>query len=194
MTTRIVALDQDERRRLLEAAKTRGPREHAMALLSIQHGLRASEVCELRLEDVDLRDGTLRIRRLKHSLETDQHLRQCAGRPLYDGLRVLKAWLRVRRSNRSPYLFTSTHGARLHRGSWWRIWRALAIQAGLPPEKRHPHVAKHTLGVFLAERNVNAQGIRQALGHRSLSSSTAYTGMSDAQADRLVQEAIQDGF
>jgi len=41
---RLVALERDEVLRLLNAAKKSGPRSHAMCLLAIHHGLRASEV------------------------------------------------------------------------------------------------------------------------------------------------------
>jgi len=39
-----------------------------MILLAYRHGMRASEVCELRLADLDLKNGQITIRRLKGSL------------------------------------------------------------------------------------------------------------------------------
>lgn len=45
-----------------------------MILLAYRHGLRASEVCGLRLADVNMKDGAISIRRLKGSLRTGQPL------------------------------------------------------------------------------------------------------------------------
>src|SRR6516162_10386464 len=47
-------------------------RNLAMILLAYRHGMRASEVCELRLSDLDLKNGQVTIRRLKGSLTTTQ--------------------------------------------------------------------------------------------------------------------------
>lgn len=47
---------------VLRAAKTKGPRECAMILVAYKHGLRASEICTLQMEDVDLKNGSIQIR------------------------------------------------------------------------------------------------------------------------------------
>ena len=55
---------------VLRAAKAKGPREWAMILVAYKHAMRASEVCNLRLNDVDLKNGSLVVERLKGSLRT----------------------------------------------------------------------------------------------------------------------------
>jgi integrase len=191
---RVVALEKDETLRLLTAAKRHGPRAHAMALLAIRHGLRASEVCGLRMEHVNLRETWIRVERLKGSLTTVQPLERHPGQPLLDEVRTLKKWLWARPDDGSGYVFTSTHGGRMHRATFFRLWRKLATDAGLPPEKRHPHVAKHTLGTLLARQNVSAALIKQALGHRSITSSQVYCQVSDADAGRAVHGAFMGAF
>ena len=62
---RLVALNKDEVPRLLLAAKQHSPRAHAMILLAIRHGLRVSEVTGLRLEHINLKEGWIRVERLK---------------------------------------------------------------------------------------------------------------------------------
>ena len=49
-------------------------RDSAMLMLTFYHGLRASEVCHLRRQDVDLTHGRIWIARLKGSLSTEQPL------------------------------------------------------------------------------------------------------------------------
>ena len=54
------------------------PRDTAMICLAFKHGLRASEVCGLRLSDVDLKNGQLTIRRLKLAASFLLHARLSA--------------------------------------------------------------------------------------------------------------------
>ena len=62
-------LTPDEVGSLLRAAKKgrHGARNHAMILIAYRHGLRASEVVNLHLSDLDLRAGTIYCRRAKGS-------------------------------------------------------------------------------------------------------------------------------
>jgi integrase/recombinase XerD len=191
---RIVALEPQEVLALLRAAKEDGPRAHAMTLLAIRHGMRCSEVTGLKLEHLNLREESVRIERLKNSLATTQSLKRHPGQPLLDEMRVIGAWLRVRPDDGSGFVFTSSHGGRMHRCTFFRLWRRLAEQAGLPPEKHHPHCAKHSLGVLMARANVNAFTIKQALGHRSISSTSVYAAVSDSEADRAAAAAFMAAF
>jgi integrase len=43
-----------------------------MILVSYRHGLRASEICELRWDDIDLRAAAMHVKRLKHG--QDRHM------------------------------------------------------------------------------------------------------------------------
>ena len=52
-------------------AKVKGQREWAM-ILAYKHGMRASEVCNLRVDDLDLKNGSIVVDRLKGSLRTTQ--------------------------------------------------------------------------------------------------------------------------
>jgi integrase len=46
-------------------ANRHGHRDHMMALMTFLHGLRVSELIDLRWDDIDWRKGTIQIRRLK---------------------------------------------------------------------------------------------------------------------------------
>ena len=63
-------LTRDEVAALVRAAKKsprHGARNYAMILLAYRHGLRASELVNLRLSDLDLQAGTIYCRRAKGS-------------------------------------------------------------------------------------------------------------------------------
>jgi integrase len=175
---------------VLRAARERSTRDWAMILLAYRHGLRASEVCGLKLADIDLKSGSISLRRLKGSLQTIQPLYPHRGQPLLDEMSSLRAWLRERRSDGSDYLFTSQKGGKLDRTQFFRVFRTVAETAGLPAEKRHPHVLKHSLASHLVAGNVNLALIRQALGHRSINSTMQYIGTSDGQAAEAAQAAM----
>jgi integrase len=183
-------LSPEETLAVLKAARGRSTRDWAMILLAYRHGLRASEVCGLKFADIDLKAGSISIRRLKGSLQTVQPLYQHRGQPLLDETNALRAWLREREEDGSDYLFTSQKGGRLDRTQFFRIFRACAEAAGLPREKRHPHVLKHSLASHLVVGNVNLALIRQALGHRSITSTMQYVGTSDGQAAEAAQAAL----
>ena len=191
---RMTILTPQETLALLKAARKRSTREWAMILLAYRHGLRASEVCGIKLADVDLKAGSISTRRLKGSLHTIQPIYQHRGQPLLDETAALRAWLRKRPADGSDYLFTSQKGGRLGRTQFFRNFQTVAESTGLPIEKRHPHVLKHSLASHLVAGNVNLALIRQALGHQSISSTMAYVGTSDTQAAEALQRALMSLF
>lgn len=183
-------LTPDELLAVLKAARARSARDWAMILLAYRHGLRASEVCDLKLADVDLKAGSVSIRRLKGSLHTVQPLYRHKGQPLLDEVAALRAWLRERHPDGSDYLFLSQKGGRLHRSQFFRIFQGCAEAAGLPPQKRHPHVLKHSLASHLVAGNLNLALIRQCLGHKAIGSTMKYVVVSDTQAGEAAQAAL----
>jgi len=88
----MVSLSPEETLALLKIARARSIRNWAMILLAYRHGLRASEVCGLKLSDVNLKDQTVRVARLKGSMLTVQPLVPHRGQPLLDELAALRAW------------------------------------------------------------------------------------------------------
>jgi type 1 fimbriae regulatory protein FimB len=175
---------------VLKVAKHRSTRDWAMILLAYRHGLRASEVCRLKLADIDLKAASISIRRLKGSLQTIQPLYQHRGQPLLDEMVAIRNWLRKRPADGSNYLFTSQKGGKLDRTQLFRVFQTIAEIAGLPVEKRHPHVLKHSLASHLVAGNVNLALIRQALGHRWINSTMQYVGTTDGQAAEAAQAAL----
>lgn len=77
----MVCLEPAEVLAVLRAAKTRGAREWSMIVLAYKHGLRASEVCSIRMDDDDLENGNIIVERLKGSLRTTQAVTEHRGEP-----------------------------------------------------------------------------------------------------------------
>ncbi|MGD0099278.1 MAG: tyrosine-type recombinase/integrase [Acidobacteriota bacterium] len=190
----MIPLEPAEVLAVLRSAKKKGARELAMILLAYKHGMRASEICNLRLQEVDLKNGSVVVERLKGSLRTTQAVAGHRGEPLLDELKALRSWLQQRRNDGSDFLFNSQKGGRLDRTQFFRLFRAIAADAGLPPAKQHPHVLKHSLATHLVSANVNLALIKQALGHKSITSTMRYIATTDKQASQATVTALMSIF
>lgn len=179
---------------VLRAARAKGNREWAMIVVAYKHGMRASEVCNLSLGDLDMKNGTIAVERLKGSLRTTQALTEHRGEPLLNELKALREWLRQRRDDGSDYLFTSQKGGRLDRSQFFRLFRAIASEARLPTEKRHPHALKHSLASHLVAANTNLALVQRQLGHKSINSTLRYVTTTDQQASRATTSALMKIF
>jgi integrase len=186
------ALTPEEILKVLRLA-SESKRNLAMILLAYRHGMRASEVCELRFSDLDLKNGQITIRRLKGSLTTTQPLSDLPGQPLLSERRVLRAWLTERR-DASDFVFTSQKGGRIHRSQFFRMFQSSAERAGLPADRRHPHCLKHSLGFALVASNVHLAIVKQALGHKSIASTAIYAVPTDEQVGKAVTAALVSMF
>ena len=186
------ALTPAEIHKVLKVASV-SKRNHAMILLAYKHGMRASEVCKLKISDVDQKNGQITIRRLKGSLTTTQPLSDMSGQPLLSEKHVLRAWFKERQDS-SDYVFTSQKGGKLDRSAFYRIFQSIAEQAGLPADRRHPHCLKHALGFSLVAQNVHISIVKQALGHKSIASTAVYAVPTDEMVGKAVNTALANLF
>lgn len=176
------SLTYDELIAVLKAARAQSTRNWCMILTAFSHGLRASEVCALRLSDVN--DGHLMIRRLKGSNHTLHQLVPHRGQPLLDEVKALKEWLAVRHTDCGDALFPSQKGGCMSATQFYRIFRAVAEEVGLPRTKQHPHVLKHTTCTELIRHDMNLAKVAAFVGHANIGSTMRYVSISDAEASR----------
>jgi site-specific recombinase XerD len=184
-------LESNELLALLRAAKARSNRDWAMLLLAYRHGMRASEVCGLKLSNVDTKCHTVTFQRVKGSMKSMQPLERLAGQPLLDERTALRLWLSERRDD-SDYLFTSQKGGKLSENGFWRLFKVVMADAGL--EGRSCHSLKHTRASLMIEGGANLADVRQMLGHKSLSSTLRYVHSTDAQAAKAGRRAEANVF
>jgi site-specific recombinase XerD len=189
-------LSPDEILRVLRIAKERSARDHCMILVAYRHGLRASEVCNLKLTQIDLKNCQIDIPRLKGSLRTMQPLWEHRGdaRRLYDEIRVLKHWLSLREDDGSGYVFLSQKGGAVSRKTFYCAFRSIALEAGIAPQKCHPHSLKHSRATNLIGQGVGLMHVKQLLGHKSISSTIIYISVSDQEAAEAAKRADVELF
>jgi len=105
-------------------------------------------------------------------------------------VRVLRAWLAERGNHPSKFVFVSQKSGRVHRSQFYRIFSSAAERAGLPADRRHPHVLKHSIATHLISANTNLALVRQQLGHKSINSTMRYVTTTDKQASTATASAL----
>lgn len=211
-------LEMDEVLELLEVARKTDPRSWCILTLAFNHGLRVSEcaggapaipsknrpsIPPLMLSDIDMRHRTVRVRRLKGSLETTQSFVEHRGKPALSDYACLKAYLAVRVDDGSDFLFTGKKGP-LHRWALNRMFVELLemisnarVARGLNPIPRgcfRFHTLKHSVATIIANRVQNIFTLKNHLGHASISSSMSYAHPDSRATAAQVQHALSIAF
>lgn len=167
-------LTEQELRSLLGVV--RDPRDRAIFTVAFWRGLRASEVGLLRLSDLRLKEGRLYVRRLKGSRSGEYLLSD-------EELKTLRAWLKVRGREPGP-LFPSRRSRPISRYQLDRLMKQYGAAAGLPPEKRHFHVLKHTIATWLmGQPGADIRRVQDWLGHANIQNTTIYAQITSAERD-----------
>ena len=174
-------LSPTEVARLLEAARAgrHGDRDYLLILLAYRHGFRISELCNLKMNDLNLDSGRIWIRRLKGSLSTEQPL---AG----DELRAIRRYLRSRPTS-LPWLFITERQTPLTRHSAYYLIREAGERAGFNFVV-HPHMLRHSCGFFLANKGYDCRLIQDYLGHRDPKHTARYTRTAADRFEGLWEE------
>jgi len=173
-------LTEREVEQLVEVAKDNryGHRDATMILLAFRHGLRASELVDLRWEQVDLKGGVLHIRRVKQGSPATHPL---TGRELR-ALRRLE-----RQAAGSPFVFMSERGAPFSTRGFQAMVERAAKAAGFDM-KIHPHMLRHACGYKLANDGVDTRTIQSYLGHRSIQHTVRYTELAPTRFKSLFRD------
>jgi integrase len=164
-------LTEAEVERLMNAARRNrwGHRDATMVLVAYRHGLRSSEVADLRWEQVDFRTATLHVRRVKQGTPSTHPV-------LGDALRALRR-LQREQEPKSPFVFTSERGAPFSTAGCARMIERAGVKAKLA-FKAHPHMLRHACGYALANRGHDTRALQAYLGHRNIQHTVRYTELS----------------
>jgi integrase/recombinase XerD len=167
-------LNYDEVDRLLAApdlATPRGIRDSAMLFLMYASGLRVSELCALRLGDLDLRQGTV------SPLGKGNKRRMVpVGELALDRIGLYLQRVRVLhpQATQSDVLFLSPRGRRgLTRQGFWKILCAYARGVGIA--RVSPHKLRHSFATHLLKGGADLRAVQAMLGHADLGTTEIYT-------------------
>lgn len=99
---------------------------------------------------------------------------------------ALSRWMAVRPEGR--HLFPSRGGKHLSRVRLFQILKALAVRAGIAPEKVSPHVLRHAFATHLLEGGADLRVLQTLLGHADIATTQIYTHVDTARLVALVNE------
>lgn len=166
-TQTIKFLTTDETKRLFSVIKDR--RDKAIFLLAYRHGLRASEVGLLQTGDLDFKKLRMMVHRLKGSLAGEHPLQP-------DEVKAIRSHLRHRKFD-SPILFPSRRRLPISRYMLDDLMKQYGELAGIPKEKRHFHVLKHTIATHLLDAGAELRFVQDWLGHANIQNTVIYTAL-----------------
>lgn len=190
-------LDRAQVEALLEApdaATGEGLRERALLELLYACGLRISEALKLDLDDLSLREATVRV-----IGKGDRERMLPVGAVAIDALSVYidtarPAWLEraiardARAARRGGPLFLSGQGSRLSRMSAWRELRRAALTAGVSGHVT-PHTLRHSFATHLLEGGADLRVVQELLGHASITTTQLYTHLTGERIKQVYARA-----
>src|SRR3954447_16248621 len=129
-------LTETEIEKLIAATKSNrwGHRDSTMILVAYRHGLRVSELVDLRWDQIDFSGAVLHVRRVKQGSPATHPIRG-------DGLRALRK-LQREQEPRSPFVFTSERATPFTTSGFAKLMERAGEAAGLG-FPAHPHMLRH---------------------------------------------------
>ncbi len=149
----------------------RGVRDSAMIHLMYASGLRVSELCSLKLGDLDRKVGTVA------PLGKGSKRRMVpVGQIALDRIDVYLDAVRphAKGATVDPHLFLAPRGKRFTRQGLWKLLKAYARGAGiLTPIS--PHKLRHSFATHLLRGGADLRAVQAMLGHADLGTTEIYT-------------------
>jgi integrase len=137
-----------------------------MILVAYRHGLRASELRDLRWDQIDFRKVTLHVRRVKSGTPSTHPLQG-------DEMRALRRLQREQEPS-GPFVFTSERGSPFTTAGFARMLERAAAEAKIAI-KVHPHMLRHACGFKLANDGHDTRSLQAYLGHKNIQHTVRYT-------------------
>jgi integrase len=138
--------------------------------LSTEHGFRASELVDLRRDQIDFEAATLAVRRVKKGSPATHPIRG-------DELRALRR-LQREQEPRSAFVFTSERGGSPFTAAGFARMVERAGEAAELGFKAHPHMLRHACGFALANKGNDTRSLQAYLGHKDIQHTVRYTELS----------------
>jgi len=151
--------------------KPAGLRDRAMLELLYATGVRVSELCGIRLGDMETGLGVVRV--------TGKGNKQRLVPAGKSALAAVSAYvesgrLQLLKGRASPYLFVTARGGRLTRQGFWKLLANYGRKAGIF-HGLTPHVIRHSFATHLLEGGADLRSVQTMLGHADIATTQIYT-------------------
>lgn len=174
------SLSEDEVERLLavpDPETTLGLRDRTMLEVLYASGLRVSELVRLRLDEIDVRQGVVRIigkGGRERLVPIGDEAQAWVARFLRDGRPELLA------GRQSDHVFPTNRGEHMTRQTFWHLIKRHAATAGIE-RPLSPHTLRHAFATHLLNHGADLRAVQMLLGHSDLSTTQIYTHVARAR-------------
>lgn len=162
-----------------------GLRDRSMLELMYATGLRVSELVSLRADQVNLRQGVLRVT----GKGGKERLVPIGGEAQHWLVRYVgEARPALIKGGRADALFVTARCDGMTRQMFWNLVKKHALTAGIASKRISPHVLRHSFATHLLNHGADLRVLQMLLGHSSLSTTQIYTLIAKEGLKRLHQE------
>ena len=178
------SLSENEVEKLLDAPDENtfiGIRDKTMIETLYSCGLRISELVDLEIIHVNLRQGVIRV------LGKGQKERLVPmGQKLINLIGIYFNKLEENKiKNSSNFLFLSQRGKKITRQAFWHRIKIYATKAGLENNKISPHILRHAFATHLLNNGADLRVVQLLLGHSDLNTTQIYTEVAKRRLQNL---------
>ena len=169
----------------IDLSRPEGIRDKAIIEMLYSCGLRVSELCNLKISDLYLEEGYLRV----HGKGRKERLVPIGQKAIRD----LRAWFVVRQDFRvkpgeEDYVFVSARrGQHMSRISLFVYIKEYATRAGIQ-KNISPHTFRHSFATHLLEGGANLRAIQTMLGHEDISTTEIYMHVDNSHLRKEILE------
>lgn len=159
-------------------------RDYAILQVFLQTGIRVSELCALKMDDIDIETGMLRVTAGKGMAQREIQLEK-------KGIQALKNYFTQREQvlkdqSGKDRVFLNRYGQPISERGVRKLVVRYRKQAGIT-KKISPHSLRHTFATYKAEHGVSPYQLQQWLGHQSLNTTQIYVHLGKQNAKKVME-------
>lgn len=178
-------LDTDQMARLLALNPTDALAVRDLAIMELLYssGLRLAELISVELQDIDLKDRTIRVT----GKGSKTRILPIGGH----ATNAIRAWLKRRSEFAGPdenAVFVSQRGTHLSRRSVQNRIKLWAGRQGVS-SRVYPHLFRHSFATHVLESSGDLRGVQELLGHADISTTQVYTHLDFQHLARIYDKA-----
>jgi len=155
-------------------------KERAIIEVLLSSGVRVSELCSIKLDDVDFEHMSIKVREGKGSKQRTVYFNEVAKKHLLE-------YLNGRNTN-GEYVFYNKKRQPLNPGGVRHILKTIEERSGTT--NVHPHRFRRTFATGLANRGMDVQEIARLLGHANINTTMEYVYTSDEKIQNSYRRFI----
>ena len=161
-----------------------GIRDRFVVELFYSTGIRRAELIEIKLSDLDLASGVLKVlgkRNKERYIPLITSVKETAGK-------YLESREAFAGSKNLPYLFLTSRREKLYESFVYRIINNYFSEVS-GKLKKSPHILRHSFATHLLNQGANLNAVKELLGHSSLAATQIYTHNSIAELSKIHKQA-----